>query len=262
MCKKNVIYKICLQTIYIYIYIYIWYKEDLALNNQQWLIYHKTQPNQYLFIICLDYELRTSIDKIKENGFKLTTDRSRRYPAQTITDADYADDIVLLANAPAQAETLQLSLELYHTHDTDKRDVHRMFITHIYIEHRNLETQKTLDDFLVQVRNFLLSLSLNLLRHKERDTHSFYSGFSICTPPSRAAPVARKFVWPLRAPKVDPSHSVSSSQLNWLFSKSLKSSARFRCVTSSELSSPVSHLGYCDISEWHVRSANAREHLR
>ena len=27
---------------------------------------------QYLFIICLDYVLRTSIDKIKENDFKLT----------------------------------------------------------------------------------------------------------------------------------------------------------------------------------------------
>ena len=26
----------------------------------------------YLFIICLDYVLRTSIDKIKENGFELT----------------------------------------------------------------------------------------------------------------------------------------------------------------------------------------------
>ena len=26
----------------------------------------------YLFIICQDYTLRTSIDKIKENGFKLT----------------------------------------------------------------------------------------------------------------------------------------------------------------------------------------------
>ena len=26
----------------------------------------------YLFIICLDYVLRTSIDKIKENSFKLT----------------------------------------------------------------------------------------------------------------------------------------------------------------------------------------------
>ena len=33
----------------------------------------------YLFIICLDYVLRTSIDKIKENGFKLTKERSRRY---------------------------------------------------------------------------------------------------------------------------------------------------------------------------------------
>ena len=60
----------------------------------------------YLFIIYLDNVLRTSIDKIKENGFKLTKERSRRYPAKTITDADYADDIALLANAPAQAETL------------------------------------------------------------------------------------------------------------------------------------------------------------
>ena len=42
----------------------------------------------YLFIICLDYMLRTSIDKMKENGFKLTKERSRKYPAQTITDAD------------------------------------------------------------------------------------------------------------------------------------------------------------------------------
>ena len=39
------------------------------------------------------------------NGFKLTKGRSRRHPAKTITDADYADGIVLLANAPAQAET-------------------------------------------------------------------------------------------------------------------------------------------------------------
>ena len=30
----------------------------------------------YLFIICLDYMLRTSIDKIKENGFELTKKRS------------------------------------------------------------------------------------------------------------------------------------------------------------------------------------------
>ena len=65
----------------------------------------------YLFIICLDYVLRTSIDNIRENGFVLTKKRSRRYPAKTITDADYADGIALLANTPNQAETLLHSLE-------------------------------------------------------------------------------------------------------------------------------------------------------
>ena len=65
----------------------------------------------YLFIISVDYVLRTSIDKIKENGFKITKERSRRYPAKTITDADYADDIVLLAHAPALTGTLLHSLE-------------------------------------------------------------------------------------------------------------------------------------------------------
>ena len=36
----------------------------------------------YLFIICLDFVLRTSIDKIEENGLELTKKRSRRYPAK------------------------------------------------------------------------------------------------------------------------------------------------------------------------------------
>ena len=58
----------------------------------------------YLFIICL----RTSIDIMKDNGFKLAKERSRRYPTQIITDVD---DIALLENTPTQAETLQHSLE-------------------------------------------------------------------------------------------------------------------------------------------------------
>ena len=62
----------------------------------------------YLLIICLDYVLRTLIDKIKENGFKLTKKRSRRYLAKTITNIDY---IAILANTPNQAETLLHSLE-------------------------------------------------------------------------------------------------------------------------------------------------------
>ena len=49
----------------------------------------------YLLIICLDYVLTTCIDKMKENTFKLTKQRSRRYPAQNITDANYADCYVL-----------------------------------------------------------------------------------------------------------------------------------------------------------------------
>ena len=67
--------------------------------------------NPYPFIIGLDYELRTSIDEIGENIFELTKKRSRRYAAKTITDADYADDIAILANTPNQAETLLHSLE-------------------------------------------------------------------------------------------------------------------------------------------------------
>ena len=46
-----------------------------------------------------------------DNGFKLTKERSRRYPAQTITNADYTDDIALLANTPTQVETPRHSLK-------------------------------------------------------------------------------------------------------------------------------------------------------
>ena len=49
----------------------------------------------YLFIVCLNYVLRTSIDLMKENGFTLAKARSRRYLAQTITDMDNTDDIEL-----------------------------------------------------------------------------------------------------------------------------------------------------------------------
>ena len=43
---KNDIYKMYLEIIYL---IYM-YKQDLGLNNLQWLICHKTQPNQIIYI--------------------------------------------------------------------------------------------------------------------------------------------------------------------------------------------------------------------
>ena len=48
---------------------------------------------------------------MKDNSFKLTKERIRRYPAHTNTDVDYADNIVLQANTPTQTETLLHSLE-------------------------------------------------------------------------------------------------------------------------------------------------------
>ena len=47
---------------------------------------------------------------MKENGFNLAKERSRRYLTQTITDVDYADDIALLVNTPTLAESLLYSL--------------------------------------------------------------------------------------------------------------------------------------------------------
>ena len=63
----------------------------------------------YLFTIY--YILRKFIYLIKENVFTLKKARSRRYLAETITDADYDNDIVLSANTPTQAENLLHSLE-------------------------------------------------------------------------------------------------------------------------------------------------------
>ena len=48
---------------------------------------------------------------MKDNGFMLLNEKSRRYPGQTITDADYADGIEHLANTPTQAENLLQGLE-------------------------------------------------------------------------------------------------------------------------------------------------------
>ena len=93
-----------LKYIYIYIYIYIYY--GIVAGVLQGDIF---APN--LFIIYLDYVFRTLIDQMKENGFTLKMPRSRRYSAGTITNANHADDIALLANTPTQTESLQHILE-------------------------------------------------------------------------------------------------------------------------------------------------------
>ena len=124
----------------------------------------------------------------------------------------------------------------------------------IKIEHRNLEIRKTRNDFFIQVRNFLLPLSLKVLRHKEREAQSLYPDFFICSQ-SRAAPATRPCEL-AKGNRLLPRQV--SSQLTDFFKKNLnppRSSGAWRhshCVTSFPIPS------FCDISEWHVRSARAR----
>ena len=42
------------------------------------------------------------MDQIKENGFTFKKAKSRRYPAETMTNADYANDPAVLTNTSAQ----------------------------------------------------------------------------------------------------------------------------------------------------------------
>ena len=65
----------------------------------------------YLFVICLDYVLRTSMDKNKELGFTLKKWQNRRHPAETITDIYYADDLALLSDTINDANDLLHHLE-------------------------------------------------------------------------------------------------------------------------------------------------------
>ena len=136
---------------------------------------------------------------------------------------------------------------MYHSDDIAICETY-MGCSYIYntyhIEHRSLEIRKTRYDFSVQVRNFLLPLSLKVFRQKEREAQSFYSDFFISPPPP--------YVWhPLqRSRDLAKANRLLLRQVSTLltFFKFPKSSARFRCVTSFALASPISHLRLL----WHL----------
>ena len=58
------------------------------------------------FISCKSFDWQNQRER-----FQADKEKKQKYPAKTITDADYADDIAILANTPNQAETLLHSLE-------------------------------------------------------------------------------------------------------------------------------------------------------
>ena len=63
-----------------------------------------------MVVICQDFIRRTSIDLIKGNSF-IHTNKKIRYPAETMTDADNTDNLVLFENILGQDESLFQSLQ-------------------------------------------------------------------------------------------------------------------------------------------------------
>ena len=71
----------------------------------------------FVFIIALDYAMRSAIEGYENLGFTLTDRRSHRFPAViTITDTDFADDIALISD---NLDTAQSLLKGVETADTE-----------------------------------------------------------------------------------------------------------------------------------------------
>ena len=65
----------------------------------------------FLFILVVDYVLRTSVDTIHTKGYELKPRQSSRHPAVHLTDTDFADDIALISQSLENAQSLLQSLE-------------------------------------------------------------------------------------------------------------------------------------------------------
>ncbi len=65
----------------------------------------------FLFILALDYAMRTALDGNEELGFTLVPRRSSRNPALHVTDTDFADDIALLSDSLRDANLLLQKVE-------------------------------------------------------------------------------------------------------------------------------------------------------
>ena len=102
----------------------------------------------------------------------------------------------------------------------------------IKIENRNLEIRKTRNDFSIQVRNFLLPLSLKVVRHNERGRIFLFWLFHLhpaisCGTRHKGLREQAKANRHFRSPVLNST--------NWLFQNLPKSSVRFQCMTSITL---------------------------
>ena len=140
------------------------------------------------------------------------------------------------------------------------RNGHGMLVTYIHnvhienLEHRNLEIRKHVTTSCSGTKPFYYFWVKGF--DTRRETQSFYVDFFIWSL-SRAAPKARKFVSPQRDLKVEPPRSASNfNSLNFLQIPKNLCALPVRDVIRTLSSRFV--LGYCDISEWHVRRPRTR----
>ena len=59
----------------------------------------------FLFIICLDYDIKSYIDCSSNICFTLKKKRSRRHSATYITDTNYIGDIAIIADSMTKYQT-------------------------------------------------------------------------------------------------------------------------------------------------------------
>ena len=106
----------------------------------------------FLFVICLDYVLRISVDKCNEYGLTLELARSRRFHTKKITDADYADNLAPLSdnsyNAQKQFHILEKSAAFIGLHVSATKTEYMCYNQDSTIETLNKILLKKIDDFV------------------------------------------------------------------------------------------------------------------
>ena len=65
----------------------------------------------YIFIIVVDYVMRTALKDLDAPGFTLTLRQSRRHPAKKLSDVEFADDVALITETIKEAQKFLTSLE-------------------------------------------------------------------------------------------------------------------------------------------------------
>ena len=108
----------------------------------------------FLFVIVLDYAMRTALKGKEALGFMLSERLSRRYPAVTSTYLSYADGIAFITNQIEQAqefltrieiETEKIGLRL-NSNKTEVMVFNHLIPVSIYSKEHNT-TLKVVDNF-------------------------------------------------------------------------------------------------------------------